>query len=104
MVNDFRCWWQNHYIGDFFRYVVEFVNVFNRSSTSQSFNQQIIVCLQHPSPTSVTNIVVTFFVRCSVRDTDRDSSSLGLGKNASAGLTKTWSDQINLVLGSFQLY
>ena len=27
MVTDFRCWWQNHYVGDFFRYVGDFLNV-----------------------------------------------------------------------------
>ena len=25
MVTDFRCWWQNHYVGDFFRYVGDFL-------------------------------------------------------------------------------
>ena len=34
MVTDFRCSWQNHYVVDFFRYVGDFVNVLNRSSTS----------------------------------------------------------------------
>ena len=31
MVTDLRCWWQNHYVGDFFRYVGDFSNVLNRS-------------------------------------------------------------------------
>ena len=31
MVTDLRCWWQNHYVGDFFRYVRDFSNVLNRS-------------------------------------------------------------------------
>ena len=53
MVTDFRCWWLNHYVGDFFRYVGDFSNVSNRSPTSQT-------CLQHIwSPISVTNIDVT---------------------------------------------
>ena len=34
MVTDFRCRWQNHYVGDFFRYVGDFLNVLNRSPTS----------------------------------------------------------------------
>ena len=41
MVTDFRCWWQNHYVGDFFRYVGDFLNVFNRSPTSQTCHQHI---------------------------------------------------------------
>ena len=24
IVTDLRCWWQNHYVGDFFRYVGDF--------------------------------------------------------------------------------
>ena len=53
MMTDFRCWWQNHYIGDFFRYVGDFLNVLNRSPTSQTCHQHIW------SPTSVTNIDLT---------------------------------------------
>ena len=34
MVNDLRCWWQNHYVSDFFRYVSDFLNALNRSPTS----------------------------------------------------------------------
>ena len=34
MVTDSRCWWQNHDVGDFFRYVGDFFNVLNRSPTS----------------------------------------------------------------------
>ena len=53
MVTDSRCWWQNNYVGDFFRCVGDFLNVLNRSPTSQT-------CHQHTwSPTSVTNIDVT---------------------------------------------
>ena len=55
LVTDLRCWWQNHYVGDFFRYVGDFLNVLNRSSTSQTCHQHIW------SPTSVTNIDVTEF-------------------------------------------
>ena len=52
MVTDFRSWWQNHYVGDFFRNVGDFLNVLNRSPTSQ-------ICHQHIwSPTSVTYIDV----------------------------------------------
>ena len=50
MVTDFRCWWQNHYVGDF-------INVLNRSPTSKTCHQRIW------SPTSVTNIDITI---CSV--------------------------------------
>ena len=49
MVTDLRCWWQNHYVGEFFRYVGDFLNVLNRSPTSQICHQYIW------SPTSVTN-------------------------------------------------
>ena len=55
MVTDFKSWWQNHNIGDFFRYVGEFLNVLNRSPTSQTCHQHIW------SPTSVTNIDVTLY-------------------------------------------
>ena len=58
MVTDLRCWWQNHYVGDFVRYVGDFPNVLNRSSTSQTCHQHIW------SPTSVTNINLTFLHRC----------------------------------------
>ena len=34
LVTDFRCWCQNHYGGDFFCYVDDFLNVLNRSPTS----------------------------------------------------------------------
>ena len=58
MVTDFRCWRQNHYVGDFFRYVGDFVNVLNRSPTSWIDHQQLKLVtntfgLQHPSPTSM---------------------------------------------------
>ena len=58
MVTDFICWWQNHYVGDFFRYVGEFLNVFNRSSTSWIGRQHLKLVtntfgLQHPSPPSM---------------------------------------------------
>ena len=53
MVTDFRCRWQNHYVGDFFRYVGDFLNVLNRSPTSKSYHQHIW------SSTSVSNIDVT---------------------------------------------
>ena len=53
MVTDFRCWWQNHYVGDFVRYVGDFFNALNRSPTSQTCHHHIW------SPTSVTNIDVT---------------------------------------------
>ena len=53
LVTDLRCWWQNQYVSDFFRYVGDFANVFNRSPTSQTCHQHIW------SLTSVTNINVT---------------------------------------------
>ena len=34
MVTDFRYWWKNNYVDDFFRDVGDFLNVLNRSSTS----------------------------------------------------------------------
>ena len=52
LVTDFRRWWTNHYTGDFFRYVGDFLNVFNRSPTSQTCHQHIW------SRTSVTDIDV----------------------------------------------
>ena len=53
MVTDFRCQWQNHYVGDFFRHVRDFLNVLNRSPTSQTFHQHIW------SSTSFTDIDVS---------------------------------------------
>ena len=59
------CWWiydgdwfQNHYVGDFFRYVGDFLNVLNRSSTSWIGHQHLKIVTntfgrQHPSPTSM---------------------------------------------------
>ena len=62
MVTDFRCWWQNHYVGDFFRYVSNFLNVSNRSPTSW---------IDHQHHKLVTN---TFGLqhRCNPSDTDSD--------------------------------
>ena len=62
LVTDFGCWWQNNYVGDFFRYVDDILNVLNRSPTSQTCHQHIW------SPTSVTNIDVTEFFRHSRPD------------------------------------
>ena len=53
MVTDLRCWRLNHSVGDFFRYVGDFFNVFNRSPTSQTCHQHIL------SPAFVINIDVT---------------------------------------------
>ena len=58
MVTDFGCWWQNHYVGDFLRYVGNFLNVFNRSPTSWIGHQHDKLVtntlgLQHSSPTSM---------------------------------------------------
>ena len=58
MVTDLRCWWQNHYVGD--SLCGDFLNVLNRSPTSQTCHQHIW------SPTSVTNIDVTHS-RCQVQ-------------------------------------
>ena len=41
MVTDFKCWWQNHYVGDFFRYVVDFLNLLNRSPTVRIGHQHL---------------------------------------------------------------
>ena len=58
MMTDFRCRWQNHYVGDFFRYVGDFLNLLNRSPTSCIGHQHLKLVtntfgLQHPSPTSM---------------------------------------------------
>ena len=58
MVTVFRCWWQNHYVGDFFPYVGDFLNVLNWSPTSWIGHQNLKLVtntfgLQHPSPTSM---------------------------------------------------
>ena len=58
MVTDLRCWWQNHYVGDFFRYVGDFLNVLNRSPLSWIGHKHLKLVtntfgLQHPSPTSM---------------------------------------------------
>ena len=51
MVTDWRYWWQNHYVGDFFHQQV--TNILNRSATFQTSHQHIL------SPSSVNNINVT---------------------------------------------
>ena len=54
MMTDLRYWWQNPYVGDFFRYVGDFQT-----------------CRQHIwSPTSVTNIDVTDFQQKLILDLD----------------------------------
>ena len=51
---------KNPYVGDFFRYVDDFLNVLNRSPTSQTCQQHIW------SPTPFTNIdVARSFLICS---------------------------------------
>ena len=62
MVTDLRCWWQNHYVGDFFRYVGDFLNVLNRSPTSWIGHQHLKLVtntfgLQHPLPTSIPSFL-----------------------------------------------
>ena len=47
----------DRYVGDFFRYAGDFLNVLNRSPTSQTCHQHIW------SPTSVINIDVTVKLR-----------------------------------------
>ena len=51
------CWW-HRYVGDFFRYVGDFLYVLNRSPTSWIGHQHFKLVtntfgLQHPSPTSM---------------------------------------------------
>ena len=60
MVTDLRCWWQNHYVGDFFslcwwffQCIKSVTNIPDRPPTFQTCHQHIW------SPTSVTNIDVT---------------------------------------------
>ena len=50
--------WQNHYVSDFFRYVGDFSNILNRSSTSSIGHQYLKLVtitfgLQHPTSTSM---------------------------------------------------
>ena len=59
MVTDLRCWRQNLYVGDFFRYVGNFINGLNRSPTSR-FGHQHLKLVTIWSSTSVTNIDVTY--------------------------------------------
>ena len=61
MVTDLRCWWQNHYVGDFFRYVGQFLNVLNRSSISWIGHQHLKLFvntfgLKYPSPKSMLSL------------------------------------------------
>ena len=64
MVTLLRCWWQNHYVGDFVRYVGDVFNVQNLSpilALLTAYRYQI--GHQHKlSPTSVTRINVASFV------------------------------------------
>ena len=57
------CRWQNHYVGDFFRYVGDFLNVlrctFNRSPTSRIGHQHLKLVTNTFGPTSVTNIDIS---------------------------------------------
>ena len=58
MLTNFSCWWQNHYVGDIFRYVGDFHNILNRSPTSWVGHQHLRLVtntfgLQHPSPTTM---------------------------------------------------
>ena len=46
MVTDSRCWWQNHYDGDFIRYDL-LIGHQNLKPVNNTFG------LQHPSPTSM---------------------------------------------------
>ena len=68
MTTDLRCWSQNHYVGDFFRYVYDFLNVLNRSPKSWIGHQHLKLVTntfgrQHPSPTSMwPNLVVKVLV------------------------------------------
>ena len=56
MLTDLRCWWQNHYVGDFFRYVGDFFNVLNLSPTSWIGHQHLKLVTNTFGPTSVTKI------------------------------------------------
>ena len=51
MMTDLRCWWQNHYVGDFFRYVGDFamykIGPQHFKLVTNTFG------LQHASPTSI---------------------------------------------------
>ena len=53
-----RCWRENHYVGDCFRYVGDFLNVLNQSPRSWIGHRHLKLVtntfgLQHPSPTSM---------------------------------------------------
>ena len=51
-VTDFRCWWQNHCVDDFFRFVVIFLMYY----IGQQQHLKLVTNpfgLQHPSPTSI---------------------------------------------------
>ena len=59
MVPDLRCWCQKYYVGDFFRYVGDFLSISNRSPTSWIGHQLLKLVtntfgLQHPSSTSMS--------------------------------------------------
>ena len=59
MVIDFRCWWQNHYVGDFFRYVGDFFNILIGHQHPESVTSITNLSPTHLAPTSVTKIDVT---------------------------------------------
>jgi len=95
MVTDLRCWWQNHYAGDLFRYVGDFLNTFNRSPTSQTCHQHIW------SSTCVTNIdvaddrleMLVIIYNQNVTHIDSDRAKLGMNdyatNNFKLSLSKT---------------
>ena len=80
MVTDFRCRWQN-------RYVCDFLNVLNRSPTSQTCHQHIC------SPTSVTTINVTDGI-CSFYSQKKSSSNRRTRHACSPNRITHWSNAL----------
>ena len=101
-MRDFRCWWQNHYVGDFFCYVGDLFSALNRSPTSQIGHQHPKVVtntfrLLHPSPTSM-------WPKTDSTEVTENVDPVRLHVVRFIFLYKVWSDRIISLLFRFHLW
>ena len=61
LMTDLRCWWQNHYVGDFFQCIKSVTNLHPNFLHLKLVTNT--VCLQHPSPTSMSPLIVDKLVQ-----------------------------------------
>ena len=82
IVTDLGCWWRIHYVSDFFRYVGDFLNVFNRSPKSCHQYLKLVTStfgLHHLSPTSMLPRINLLY--CAVIIVDRGNNFQHLNLN-----------------------